>query len=49
MKLTLLSLLFAGTSLTTFAQRTETLLKDGWFFHSGDIENAKNSDFIAIK
>ena len=46
MKLTLLSLLFAGISLSTFAQRTETLLKDGWFFHSGDIKNTENGDFI---
>ena len=46
MKKYFLSLLFLGFLTMSYAQRTETLLREGWRFHLGDLENAKNVDFI---
>ena len=46
MKKYFFSLLFLLSVSTLYAQRTETLLREGWRFHLGDVENAKNTDFI---
>ncbi len=46
MKRTLSVLLLWVALVGVKAQRTETLLREGWHFHLGDVENAKNVDFI---
>ena len=38
-------LIFAAWALTATAQRTETLLQEGWRFHLGDAENAQSIEF----
>lgn len=45
MKKLLFTLLVATFSMMLCAQRSETLLKEGWKFHLGDVENAEKSDF----
>ena len=37
---------FALLASVLYAQRSETLLHEGWFFHRGDLPEAKNADFI---
>lgn len=46
MKRFLLPLMLAASLMGVRAQRTETLLKEGWKFHLGDVENAEKVDFI---
>ena len=38
-------LIFAAWALAATAQRTETLLQEGWRFHLGDAENAQSIEF----
>ena len=44
-RLWLLIFVFAAWTLTATAQRTETLLQEGWRFHLGDAENAQSIGF----
>ncbi len=37
---------FALLASVLYAQRSETLLHEGWLFHRGDLPEAKNADFI---
>ena len=37
---------FALLASVLYAQRSETFLNEGWFFHRGDVADAKNVDFI---
>ncbi|MBQ8968675.1 MAG: DUF4982 domain-containing protein [Bacteroidaceae bacterium] len=46
MKKILFPLVLATLAVALRAQRSETLLKDGWKFHLGDVENAEKRDFI---
>ncbi|MBQ8051847.1 MAG: DUF4982 domain-containing protein [Bacteroidaceae bacterium] len=46
MKKSFFSFLLLLLSITVYAQRTETLLREGWLFHRGDVPEAKNADFI---
>lgn len=46
MKKFTLSLLLSVFASVAFAQRSESLLREGWLFHRGDIADAKNFDFI---
>ena len=45
MKRFLFILLLMGLVGSIWAQRSETLLKGGWRFHLGDVENAHETDF----